>query len=157
MTEKIIAQQPAEGIMLTNEWGPSKMYKIACGCGQPDHEHTVNVEADETGVNVNIYTSVKTDYWTETIKKRYDIDNIWLQEFDWAVKGIINGVVTRLKLTWDIWTKGYIKYETTITMSEQQTINYAETLKSAVKDVKAFRRPKENIAAVKAANEQDCV
>ena len=50
------AQVPAEGIMLTHEWGHSKMYKIVCGCGQPDHEHDVDIEADEIGVNVNVYT-----------------------------------------------------------------------------------------------------
>ena len=75
-------------------------------------------------------------------KKRYDIDSIWLQEFDWAVKDIINGFVTRLKLTWTVWTKGYVQCETVITMTEQQALNYAETLKSAVKDVKEFKEKK---------------
>jgi hypothetical protein len=42
-------------------------------------------------------------------------------------------------------------------MTEQQALNYAETLKTAIKDVKVFKQPKENSAAVKAANEQDCV
>ena len=134
------AEKPAEGIMKTGDYGNSKWYQVVCGCSQPDHTLTVEVEAEDTGVSVNTYVLAKTDYWSETVKKRYDIDNPWLQEFDWTVKDIINGFVTRLKLTWTVWTKGYIRCETTILMSEQQALNYAETLKSAVQDVKEFKK-----------------
>jgi hypothetical protein len=134
------AQTPAKGILMTNNFGNSKWYQVVCGCGQPDHTLTVEVEADEMGVNVNTYATVKTDHWTDTVKKRYDIDSPWLQEWDWFWKDLVNGVVTRLKLTWTIWTKGYVQTETTITMSEQQTLNYAETLKSAIQDVKDFQK-----------------
>ncbi len=152
-------QIPAEGIMLTGDYGDSKFYKVVCGCGQPDHSIDFEVEAAETGINVNTYVSAKTDYWTESIKKCYDVDNPYLQELDWALKDIWNGFITRLKLTWRVWTKGYVQCETTIAMSEQQAFNYAETLKSAIKDVKAFRSKNDptNKAASKIANEGDCV
>ena len=136
------SQTPAEGILKTHDFGNCKCYKVVCECGQPDHDVNFEVESDETGVNVNTYVTAKTNYWSETVKKRYDIDSIWLQEFDWAVKDIINGFVTRLKLTWTVWTKGYVQCETVITMTEQQALNYAETLKSAVKDVKEFKEKK---------------
>lgn len=132
-------QAPAEGILKTNDYGNSKWYQVVCGCGQPDHTLTVEVEADEMGVSVNTYTTVKTEYWKETVKKRYDIDNPYLQELDWAVKDIINGLVNRLKLTWQIWVNGYVQAETTTLMSEQQALNYANTLTSAIEDVKIFR------------------
>jgi hypothetical protein len=132
-------QTPAEGILKTNDYGDSKWYHIVCGCGQSDHALTVEVEADEMGVSVNTYATVKTDYWTDSVKKRYDIDNPYLQEFDWFWKDLVNGFFTRLRLTWDIWVKGYVRAETTVLMSEQQAINYAATLTSAVKDVKLFR------------------
>lgn len=135
------AEKPAEGILKTGDYGNSKWYQVVCGCGQPDHSLTVEVEADDCGINVNTYVTVKTDYWTENVKKRYDIDNEWQQEFDWFWKDLWNGLVTRLKLTWTVWTKGYIKAETTIAMTEQQALNYAETLKSAIKDVKDFKKP----------------
>lgn len=134
------AQTPAQGIMMTGDYGNSKFYKVVCGCGQPDHSLDFEVEADETGINVNTYATVKTDYWTESIKKRYDIDNPYLQELDWAVKDIWNGLITRIKLTWTVWTKGYVKCETVIAMTEQQALNYAETLKSAIQDVKDFQK-----------------
>jgi len=135
------SQIPAEGIMLTGDYGDSKFYKVVCGCGQPDHDLDFIVEADETGVNINTYVTAKTDYWAESVKKRYDIDNPYLQELDWAIKDIWNGLVTRIKLTWTVWTKGYIQAETTIAMSEQQALNYAETIKSAIQDVKDFKKP----------------
>ncbi len=157
------AQQPAEGILKTNDYGSSKWYHVVCGCGQPDHSLTVEVEAEETGISVNTYATVKTDYWSETVKKRYDIDNPYLQELDWAIKDIINGFVTRLKLTWAVWTKGYLRCETTTLMSKQQALNYAETLKSAIKDVEQFeqgRKSKSSAvdkAASRLAEEGDCV
>jgi hypothetical protein len=132
-------QTPAEGILKTNDYGDSKWYQVICGCGQPDHTLSVEVEADDSGVSVNTYATVKTDYWTDSVKKRYDIDNPWLQEWDWFWKDLVNGLLTRLRLTWDIWVKGYVRAETTVLMSEQQAINYAHTLTSAVKDVKLFR------------------
>jgi len=134
------AQTPAEGIMMTGDYGDSKFYKVVCGCGEPDHDINFEVEADEIGVNVNTYVTTKTDYWTETAKKRFDIDNPYLQELDWTVKDIINGFVTRVKLTWMLWTRGYVRCETTIAMSEQQALNYSETLKSAIQDVKDFKK-----------------
>jgi len=133
-------QLPAEGILKTNDYGNSKWYHVVCGCGQPDHAVTVEVEADEMGVSVNTYATVKTNYWSETVEKRYDIDNPWLQEFDWFWKGLVNGLVTRLKLTWAVWVNGYVKCETTTLMSKQQALNYAETLKQAIKDVEDFQK-----------------
>lgn len=133
------AEKPAEGILKTHDWGNSKWYKVVCGCGQPDHEVTFEVEADDIGVNVNTYVTAKTNYWTETVRPNVGINNEWLEEFDSAWKSIFNSLVRKVKLTWSIWVHGYVKYETTIAMTQQQALNYAETLKSAVKDVEEFR------------------
>jgi hypothetical protein len=135
------AQTPAEGIMKTGEFGDSKFYKVVCSCGQSDHDVNFEVEADETGVNVNTYVIAKSDYWGETFVRRFDIDSTWLQEWDWFWKDLINDVVRRVKLTWRIWTRGYVQTETTIAMTEQQALNYAETLKKAIQDVKDFKKP----------------
>ena len=134
------AETPAEGIMKTGDYGNAKWYKVVCGCGQPDHNIDFEVEADDCSVNVNTYVTTKTDYWGETFKRRFDIDSVWLQEFDWFWKDLINGFTRRVKWTWRIWTQGYIKTETTISMSEQQALNYAETLKFAIQDVKDFKK-----------------
>ncbi len=159
------AQTPAEGILKRNDYGDSKWYQVTCGCGQPYHDHTVEVEADETGINVNIYATVKTDYWSELWPKRYDIDNVWAQEFDWAIKDLVNGLWARIKLTWMVWTQGAVTAETTIALTEQQALNYADTLVNSVKDVAEFQRQRErkhdiinkNIDALRRAQEGDCI
>jgi hypothetical protein len=124
-------QTPAEGIMQTNDWGDSKVYRIACNCGDESHNHNVWVEADEHDIMVNIYTTGKTNYWSKT--RWYHI--------------------------WTLLTKGYIDIESSVHMSKQQALNYAETLKSAVNDVEEFRKKHNpiNKAAIKIAKEGDCV
>lgn len=133
------AEKPAEGILKQGDFGDAVFYKVECQCGDPDHEIVFEVEADETGVNVNSYVTAKTDYWSELFKKRHDIDNEWLQEFDWLWKELVNGLYRRLRWTWKIWTRGYVKTSTTIAMTEQQAFNYSNALTSAIEDVKVFR------------------
>jgi hypothetical protein len=105
------AQIPAEGIFKHREWGDSVMYGVTCECTDPTHQHDVWIEADETGVTVTTYTQQKTKWW----------------EFN------------RFKIIWILLTKGYVEYEANIIMSEQQALNYSETLKKAVTDVKKFK------------------
>ncbi len=156
-------QEPAEGILKRSDFGDSKYYQVVCGCGQEYHDHNVEVEASETGINVNIYATAKTNYWRETVEKRYDIDSPYLQEIDWFFKDLINGFVNRIKVTWELWTTGAVRVETTIAMTEQQALNYAKTLENAVQDVKHFKEESrwkadlQNRIASKLAEESDCV
>lgn len=136
------AQLPAEGILKMNDWGNSKMYKVVCQCGDTRHDIVFDVEAEDTGVTVTTYTTQYTDSWTESVKKRYNIDNPWLQEFDWAWKDLWNKIATRLRMTKKIWWDGELKYESSTIMTEQQALNYAEALKSAIEDVKTFKKEK---------------
>lgn len=106
------AEKPAEGILRLNDWGQSKWYQVSCDCTDPDHAHTFEVEADDHSVTVTIYATVKTKFWSR---------NRWRQ-------------------IWDILRQGYVEYEGTIILKEQQAINYASALTSAVKDVKLFKQ-----------------
>lgn len=110
------AEAPAQGIMKTGSWGSSMSYKVACDCGQPDHEHNVWVEAEDTGINVIVYVNVKSPFWS----------------------------MNRFKQIWALLTKGYLQHETVITMSEQEALNYSETLKTAIQDAKDFREKRQN-------------
>jgi hypothetical protein len=105
------AQIPAEGIYKHREWGDSVMYSVACECTDPNHQHDVWIEADDSGVTVTTYTQQKTKWWE----------------------------LNRFKIIWTLLTKGYVEYEANIIMSEQQALNYAETLKKAIKDVTNFK------------------
>jgi hypothetical protein len=70
------------------------------------------VEAEDHGVTVTIYTQQKTKWWE----------------------------LNRWKTIWILLTKGYVERESTLIMSEQQAINYANVLQLAVVDVKDFRK-----------------
>jgi hypothetical protein len=107
-------QTPAEGILKHNDWGDSKVYRVTCECDSSECDHNVWVEADDTGVEVTIYTTVRTNFWTQT--RWYHI--------------------------WTLLTKGYIDTQSTVCLKRQGALNYAETLKSAIIDVEEFRKNK---------------
>ena len=124
-------QIPAEGIMKTNDWGDSKVYRISCECGDETHNHNVWVEADDHDIMVTVYTTGKTNWWSKT----------------------------RWQHIWTLLTKGYIDTESVVHLTQQQAFNYAQTLLSAVEDVKEFKAktdPKTK-ATTKLAREGDCV
>lgn len=109
------AQTPAVGILKNGDWGDTLCYQVVCGCGQPDHSHHVWVEVDDTrDISVVIYTTNTSKFWSK---------NRWRQ-------------------MWELLTKGYVEEEVSILMSEQQTLNYANTLTQAVNDVKIARENK---------------
>jgi len=123
-------QIPAEGILIKKDYGDAKIYEIVCECGDCNHSHTVWVEAEDIGVNVTIYTQQKTKWWK----------------------------INRWQKIWTLLTKGYIEVESDLIMGEQQALNYAETLKKAVKDVKQFKDDRrEKSVAGKLAEQGDCV
>lgn len=105
------SEKPAEGILRQGDYGDSKYYLVNCDCGNPDCSHEIEVEADDFGVQVHISVTSHTKWWK---RKR------WAQ-------------------IWQIITKGYAEMQTTIVLNEQTALNYSDTLKSAIKDVKTFR------------------
>ena len=107
----IKVQKPAEGILKRGQWGDSVSYQVTCGCQDPGHDHHVWIESDETGVTVTTYTTQKSQWWS----------------------------LNRWQKIWILLTKGYVEYEANIIMTEQQALNYAETLKKAITDVKQYR------------------
>jgi hypothetical protein len=108
------AQTPAEGILKTNDWGDSKVYRVVCECSDNRCDHNVWVEADEHDITVTTYITLRTNFWSKT----------------------------RWSNIWTLLTKGYVDYESSILFRKQQALNYAETLKSAITDVEKFRENK---------------
>ena len=116
------AETPAQGILKTNTWGDAMAYHVVCDCGQPDHSHNLWVEAEDTGITVTIYADVKSPWWK----------------------------FNRFKQMWQLLTTGYLQYETVLTMNEQTALNYAETLKKSINDVKTFREARHGNKKAKA-------
>lgn len=104
-------EKPATGILKTGDFGDAMFYHIHCDCGNDDCAHELEVEADDLHIQVHIYHNQHTKWWQRR----------------------------RCKQIWQILTQGYAEMQTTIVMNEQTALNYSETLKSAVKDVKKFR------------------
>jgi hypothetical protein len=102
--------EPLEGVYKQNDWGGSIVYGVVCQCGDDNCKHNVWVEADAAGVFVTTYTKQKTNWWSK---------NRW-------------------QIIWQLLTTGYVKYEASIIMSEQQALDYARTLETAVDAVKQF-------------------
>jgi hypothetical protein len=110
------AQEPAQGILLVNSWGSSKMYKVVCECGSDECSHNIDIEAEDTGVTVTIYTKTKTNFWSKT----------------------------RWHHIWTLLTKGYVDFETAVVMNKQVALNYADVLQLAVKDVEELKNERKN-------------
>ena len=125
-------QVPAEGIMKTNDWGDSKVYRVTCNCHDENHNHNVWIEVDDCDIMVNIYTTGKTNFWSKT--RWYHI--------------------------WTLLTKGYIDTESSVHLTKQQALNYSATLKNAIEDLDAFRLARQNkegrAKITKLAEQGDC-
>lgn len=104
-------EKPAMGILKTGDFGPYKSYQVQCECHSPECSHHVYVEADSMEVTVTIDLTMRSKWYS----------------------------MNRWKQIWSILTKGYVDTETTLVMHEQTALNYAETLRTAIKDVKSFR------------------
>lgn len=109
------AETPAQGVLKINDWGTSKMYKAVCSCGNDECSHTIDIEADDE-VNITIYATARTDFWSKT----------------------------RWSHIWSLLTRGYATFETTIVLNKQSALNYAECIRSAVKDVETFEKGNKN-------------
>ena len=106
------AEVPATGILKTHDWGYSKFYNVQCQCSNPDCAHDVEVEADDTGITVSVYSKQTTRWWT----------------------------LGRFRQIWEILIKGYSTNQAVLCLDKQQALNYAKTLESAITDVEEFQR-----------------
>lgn len=112
------AEKPAEGILKTNEFGTSKSYYVHCECGSSECAHHVWIEASDSDVTISFGLTLQS--------KWYSVDK-WKQ-------------------IWRILTKGRLEVESILVLNEQSALNYAETLKTAMKAVKQIRDDKHTSA-----------
>lgn len=138
------SQKPAEGISITYRFEDSVFYKVDCQCGGPDNAIEFEIEIDPSvqEIMVNQFTTQKTDWWTEVVAPRYDIDNEYVQGLNWLWTGLINGLYRRLCLTKNIWWDGYVRYESTTVLSKQQALNYADALRQGIQQLESADRSK---------------
>ena len=136
------SETPANGIMKKADYDDAKWYRVECDCGSENHSHDVWIEYDcETKqIMVDITTESKTDWWSSTMSENPRVENetlYWI--LSWSAY-FINEIKRRSVLIWRILFRGYIKYHSEIILNEQQAINYAETIKKAVKNLNENQR-----------------
>lgn len=131
-------EKPAEGIMKVYESDTTKIYSIPCSCMNDVHSILMEVESDEFGeIMVHFYSTQSTPCgrWEKLADwDTYKIDNPILYFFANSTKEFINGLSHRLKITKEVWFTGQIKSESVTILTKQQALNFAETLKVAIKD-----------------------
>lgn len=130
------AQKPAKGILEQTGGKDWKMYRVPCSCGC-DNQIDLMVEVDDYNVSANFYAETKTPYW----RRRFETSSVDDQWLVYVVKEFANDWLNRFEIVWEALTKGYVKTEVTVMLSDQQCINFAETLKTAVEDLKKYRDP----------------
>lgn len=142
MTNKT-PQIPADGIMKTHDFPDAKYYRVDCSCGNPDDEIAFSVENDDGEIVVLTYITQKTDWWADPANqnKSYNYNNEFVFQLNYIVRGWMNGLIHRIKWTWRLWIDGYLKYSSTTIMTEQQALNYAEALRSAISDLQKTNEP----------------
>ena len=130
------SETPAEGISLRKDQGDTKWYRVDCECGSGDHYHDLWVEADqETGqATVEILTKSTTDFWSTTVNPYVTRSSGTVQFFEEWIRYLINETVRRARLVFRILFKGYAEYNSTVILTPQQAVNYADTLKRDLKD-----------------------
>lgn len=149
------AQTPADGIKIDADLGDSKFYTVSCSCGSPDDELEFYVEVDEDAINITVNTvcTQKTDFWT----KKFNAPR-HANDFVDACYTFANALWMRLRLTKEIWIRGYVEYKSYTIMNKQQALNYAETLKTAIAEVEKHgleqRSRRDLVAEVKSLNEE---
>lgn len=104
-------ETPATGILKTGDFGGARVDVLVFDRGSDECAHEIEIEADDTCVQVHIYHTLRSKWWEK---------NRWKQ-------------------LWQLITTGYIDAQSTIVMDEQTALNYSATLKSAMEDVKQFR------------------
>jgi len=100
-------ETPAEGILKLKQFSDATVYQVACECGADNHNHMVWVETDSNAVTVTTYTKQQSKWWDST----------------------------RWRTIWTLLTQGYVEYEASIIMTQQQALNYAAALEQAVADL----------------------
>lgn len=130
-------QEPILGISKVYDYGTSKCYKVDCQCGSDDHSITMDIEKDDdlSDVVVNTYVTVSTSYWDETVSLSslcHKIENTFLYNIAYFWISMFNSLVRKVKLTYNIWIDGYVKFSTSTIMTKNQAKNFADTINHAI-------------------------
>lgn len=139
MNEELKPQTPAEGILKWHDHGHSQFFHVDCQCGTPEHSMVFEVEVDREFEQVAMTTFVEV--FVPTWKEKFhfyddDYNSWWKYDFKYWVNNIFN----RLTLIKRAIFNDTVGMDVSIIMSEQQAINYANTILQSVKEVQQYKK-----------------
>lgn len=106
-------QRPAKGIMQTMELDGYKSYKIACECQSDDHAIDTCIEINTDKETNDIECTFLVNTWTPLFATRFE----------------------RIKAAFNVLWTGVHKQQHSLLLNKQSALNFAETLKKAIKDL----------------------
>jgi hypothetical protein len=107
------AQAPAQGISLTASYPGAKSYKIECECSDRDHAVDMWIEVDKDPDTKTVEVCFYVDTWTP----------FWYSGF------------SRVKVAWNVLTKGVNRQEHHMILSKQAAFNLAKVVEQTVKEL----------------------
>lgn len=125
-------QVPAAGIMLQKEFKDEIFYTVACDCGSTDCEIELSIEVDrEFGhIVLNHYTTQYT--LPSSTPNTYFSYNHPLFDTEYKLRAFGYDLYRKLKLTYELWSNGYVKTQHTAILSEQVALNYLTAVNNAI-------------------------
>ena len=141
----INSQKPAEGIMLTHDFGDSKYYRVDCNCGNEQDHIEVSIFLDDYGeILVEFEATQKTQWWKKLWEYDvYQIYNPWLFSIVNSLQELVNGTAHRLRVTRDVWFRGYVTYSSSTILSKRAALNFSGALSDAVMEIEKRKKEKE--------------
>lgn len=128
-------QPAAEGVQIDGRYENAVFFQVSCSCGSDNCTHRVCVENNDHEVTVTTYTTQSTDCWTRAVNKDFGADDTVFSQIKDIAVDFVNGVYTRVKLTWAIWFRGNVEYQASIIMNKQTALNYSDTLQKLIKEL----------------------
>lgn len=112
---------PIFRVMKTHEFDDSIYYRVACQCGDPQCDLTLEIDYDKKIGTINLFMSKKlmaSAHWGGY----------------WKYCDFIRVIWKKLGMIWDIATKGYIEVsEETMIQGEEHIDNFIEALQQGKK------------------------
>ena len=139
-------QEPAVGISKMWEYAGCEAYQVDCVFGSADHNIQFTVEFDDIlrEIVVNHYATLTTDSWSTVIDSSFGFENSTLWSIDYCIRGFINSLLSKLRITYDVWFKGQASYSSSTILSKQRALNYAHALETAIQRVEELESNNEN-------------
>lgn len=137
---KLTPQVPAHGIYETHRDKETVTYTVPCSCTNPDDAVTLTIErADDGLVTVEHTVSVKTDFWSG--KHQHPTGNVIKDWYNTYIGAAVRYFLRCWRITYDVWVKGFAKYQCYTVMTEQQALNYAAALHHGVTELSGDPKP----------------